>query len=106
MTFALFALAIGSGASGTVLARASQGFRRLGASAGAIAAYSVATVMMALLLQRLPMGIVYAVWTGSAAVVLLVVDRFVFGVQNSRLQLVGMAVTFIGIVFLGAAVPA
>lgn len=100
----MFALAVGSGASGTVLTRASNGFRRWGYGLGAIGAYAVATVMMALLLQRLPVGVVYAVWTGAAAVVLLVVDRLVFGVENSRIQLAGMAVTFIGIVFLATAV--
>lgn len=104
MVIVLFALAIGSGASGTVLTRASDGFRRWGYAAGAIGAYGVATVMMALLLQRLPMGVVYAVWTGAAAVVLLAVDRLAFGVRNSRLQSIGILVTFVGIVQLGAAV--
>jgi len=102
----LFVLAIGSGASGTILTRASDGFRRPGYSLGAIAAYGVATVVLALLLQRLPVGIVYAVWTGSAAVVLLAIDRIAFQVRTSGAQLVGVAITIVGVALLGTAVQA
>ncbi len=104
MTVILFALAIGSGVSGTLLTRASSGFRRWGYGIGAIGAYGIATVMMALLLQRLPVGIVYAIWTGAAAVVLLAVDRFVFHLERTRAQLAGIAVTFVGIALLSTAV--
>ncbi len=102
----MFVLAIGSGASGTVLTRASNGFRRVGYSLGAIAAYGVATVMLALLLQRMPVGIVYAVWTGAAAVVLLAIDRVAFQVRTSGPQLVGVAITIVGVALLGTAVQA
>ncbi len=106
MTLLLFAAAIGSGVGGTLFTRASKGFRRWGYAAGAVAAYAVATLMMALLLQRLPVGIVYAVWTGAAAVVLLLVDRFVFNLQTRKPQLIGVAVTIIGVALLGTAAQA
>lgn len=102
----MFAAAIGSGVAGTLFTRASAGFRRWGYAVGAIAAYTVATFMMALLLQRLPVGIVYAVWTGAAAVVLLLVDRFVFKVEARRPQLIGMAITIAGVALLGTAAQA
>ena len=100
----MFVLAIASGASGTLLTRASQGFRRWGYSLGAIGAYGTATFMMALLLQRLPVGIVYAVWTGAAAVVLLVVERLAFKVRTNKPQRAGMAITIVGVALLGTAV--
>lgn len=102
----MFAAAIGSGVTGTLFTRASEGFRRWGYAAGSIAAYTVATIMMALLLQRLPVGIVYAVWTGAAAVVLLLVDRFAFKVETRRPQLIGMAITIVGVALLGTAAQA
>jgi len=106
VVFLLLVLAIGSGASGTVLTRASDGFRKPGYSLGAIAAYGVATVMLALLLQRMPVGIVYAIWTGAAAVVLLTIDRLAFQVRTSGAQLVGVAITIVGVALLGTAVQA
>lgn len=102
----MFAAAIGSGVTGTLFTRASKGFKRWGYSLGAIGAYAVATFMMALLLQRLPVGIVYAIWTGAAAVVLLLIDRFAFKVRTRAPQLVGMAVTIIGVALLGTAAQA
>lgn len=106
MTVLMFAAAIGSGVSGTLFTRASKGFRKWGYAAGAVAAYAVATFMMALLLQRLPVGIVYAIWTGAAAVVLLLVDRFAFRVRARTPQLIGMAVTIVGVALLGTAAQA
>lgn len=103
VTLLMFILAIGSGVSGTILTRASDGFRKWRYGLGAVGAYAIATVAMALLLQRLPVGIVYAVWTGSAAVVLVAVDRIFFNVKNNKSQLVGMLVTFLGVVLLGTA---
>lgn len=100
----MFVFAIASGVTGTLTTRASDGFRKVGFSIAAVCAYGVATVMMAFLLQRLPVGIVYAIWTGSAAVVLLVIDRFAFGVRTTKAQLLGMALTLLGVVLLGGAV--
>jgi len=104
VTLLMFILAIGSGVSGTIFTRASDGFRKWRYGLGAVGAYAIATVAMALLLQRLPVGIVYAVWTGSAAVVLVAVDRIFFNVKNNKSQLVGMLVTFLGVLLLGTAV--
>lgn len=104
MSFVVLGVAIVSGVSGTLLTRASRGFKRWGYGVGAVAAYAVATVLLAWLVQRLPVGVVYALWTGVAAVVLLGVDRFVFKVPMDRVQLAGMAVTLVGVVLLSSAV--
>lgn len=106
VTFLMFAPAIGTGTAGTLFTRASNGFRKWRFILAAIAAYTVATLMMALLLQRLPVGLVYAVWTGAAAVVLLVIDRFAFKVKISGPQLAGLAVTVLGVALLGTATQA
>jgi small multidrug resistance pump len=93
-------LAIGSGVSGTLLTRVSQGFKRWGFGLGGVLAYAIATVLLAWLVQQMPVGVVYAIWTGSAAVVLLVIDRMFFAVRIRPLQLVGMLAVLSGVVLL------
>lgn len=95
--------AIASGVTGTVCTRASDGLRRWGYSLGAVGAYGIATVLLAWLVLHLPMGVVYAVWTGSAAVILLLIDTFVYKVQTSWIQRAGMLVTLLGVALLGTA---
>ncbi|MCA1188188.1 MULTISPECIES: multidrug efflux SMR transporter [unclassified Saccharopolyspora] len=101
MTFGMLCLAIAAGLCGSLCTRASRGFTRWGWGIAAIAGYAIATVLLSWLVQRLPVGLVYAVWTGAAAVVLVAVDRVFFAVRTSRVQLGGMAVTLLGIVLLG-----
>ena len=96
--------AVAASVSGTLCARKSNGFSRWGYSLGALSSYAVATVLMAWLVQRLPIGVVYAVWTGAAAVVLLLADTIVYKLATSRLQLAGMAITLCGVALLGTAV--
>jgi small multidrug resistance pump len=93
-------LAIGSGVCGTLLTRISNGFKRWGYGLLGVVAYGIATVLLAWLVQRMPVGAVYAIWTGSAAVVLLVIDRLFFAVRIRPLQLVGMVAVLSGVMLL------
>ncbi|GAB3158203.1 multidrug efflux SMR transporter [Amycolatopsis stemonae] len=103
MTFVVLALAIASGLSGTLFTRASRGFARRVPGLAAIASFAAATLLLSWLVQRLPVGVVYAVWTGTAAVVLVLVDRIFFAVRTSPVQLAGMALTLAGVTLLGVA---
>lgn len=96
----VLSLAITSGVSGTLLTRASQGFKRWKFGAGAVLTYGLATVLLAWLVQQMPVGAVYAIWTGTASVVLLVVDRLLFSVDIQPLQLVGIFAVLSGVVLL------
>jgi small multidrug resistance pump len=101
MIFLMFGLAIASGVAGTLSTRASRGFTRLPYAVAAVASYTVATLTEAWLVQRVPVGIVYAVWTGTAAAVLLGIDRFVFGERTTRMQVAGTALVLVGVGLLG-----
>lgn len=54
---------------------ASKGFTQWTFACGATLCYTVATVAMAWLVQRAPVGLIYAVWTGAASVALVAIDR-------------------------------
>jgi small multidrug resistance pump len=103
VTFVVLGLAIASGVSGTISTRASRGFRKWWWGVAGVVSYAIATVLMAWLVQRLPVGVVYAAWTGTAAAVLLLIDRVVFKVKTHPIQLVGMAITLLGVVLLAGA---
>lgn len=103
MALLMLAAAIASGVTGTLCTRASQGLRRWGYTLGAVGAYGIATVLLAQLVLHLPMGVVYAVWTGSAAVILLAIDTWAYKVSTTWFQRAGMLVTLIGVALLGTA---
>ncbi len=60
----LLALSIGCEVIATSALPASQGFTRLIPSGIVIAGYSVAFYCLSLVLKELPVGVVYAVWSG------------------------------------------
>lgn len=104
MIYAIFGLAIASGVSGTLLTRASQGFRKWHFGLLAVFCYAAATILMGWLVQRIPVGVVYAMWTGVAAVVLLVADRLVYKERLTPMQFVGTGVALVGVVLLSGGV--
>lgn len=93
--------AVLSGVAGsTALKVAAAGGGRVWPLAGVVAGYGVATVVLALLMERLPVGIIYAVWGGGAAVCLTVVGRLVFGEVLTRARVLGVALIVGGVVLL------
>lgn len=103
MSFVLSALAIASGICGTLLTRASDGFTRWGYGLASITSYMVATVLLAWLVQRFPVGVVYVLWAGAATVILLTIDILVIKIRATSLQLCGMGVTLVGVMLLATA---
>jgi small multidrug resistance pump len=104
MVLAILVLAVVSGTAGTLFTRASNGFTRWRYALAAVLASAVATVLMAWLVQRLAVGVVYAVWTGAAAMLLMVIDALAFNVRTRRMQRLGMVVTVLGVALLASAV--
>ncbi|MET8922529.1 SMR family transporter [Streptomyces sp. NPDC004623] len=101
MTTAVLGLAVLSGLGGTLCARASNGFTQWTFACAATLCYTVATVAMAWLVQRAPVGLIYAVWTGAASVVLVAIDRIRHQVRLSVLQSAGVVATVAGVALLG-----
>lgn len=99
----MLAAAVACGVSGTVFTRASRGFTRWAPGLAGACSYAGATVLMAWLLDRLPVGVVYAAWSGAAAVTLLAIDVLVLKMRTTPVALGGMAVTLAGVALLGTA---
>lgn len=100
MVYALLGAAVVSGVVGSTALKLSEGFRRPWPVVGVAAGYGLATVALGLLMEFLPVGVIYAVWGGGAAVALTVVGRVVFGERLTGLRLVGIALIVGGAVVL------
>jgi multidrug transporter EmrE-like cation transporter len=106
MDLLLLVPTIACGVLGTLMLRASQGLRRAGPTALAITCFVLATVGLARLLLVLPVGPVYAVWAGSASLVLLLIDWLVFKEELHRRHVGGMLLIVVGVVLIDLQVHA
>lgn len=105
MVYALLVTAVLSGVAGSTSLKSmspkmSAGFRRPWPVVGTVAGYGIATVALGLLMEYLPVGVIYAVWGGGAAVALTVVGRFVFGERLTATRLAGITLIVGGAVLL------
>jgi small multidrug resistance pump len=100
VVYALLGTAVASGVVGSTALKLSDGFRRPWAVVGTVLGYGIATVALGLLMEHLPVGVIYAVWGGGAAVSLTVVGRVVFGERITAVRLAGIALIVGGAVLL------
>ena len=65
MTYVYLALAIAAEVAGTTLLKATEEFSKLVPTTFLVIFYLISFWLMTLALRELPLGIVYAVWSGS-----------------------------------------
>ncbi len=68
--------------------------------ASGLVAYAVALILFALMLRRAELGVIFALWTGVAAVVLAVAGWLLFKEALSLRQLIGLALVIGGVILL------
>lgn len=80
--------------------KASDGFTRLWPSLVTVVGYGLAFWFMALTLRTLPVGIVYAVWSGVGIVLITAIGWIVYGERLDPAALLGMALIVAGVLVL------
>lgn len=93
-------IAIVSETIGTTALQASQQFTRLWPSVGVVVFYMISFYFMALALKVMPVGIVYAIWSGLGIVCIAAIGFVVFGQRLDLLALVGLALIIAGILVI------
>ena len=93
------ALAVLAETIGTTALQASQQFTRLWPSVLVVVAYGVSFWFMSLTLRVMPVGVVYALWSGLGILLIALIGFLVF---NQRLDL--PAVLGIGLILAGIVV--
>ena len=77
MTYVYLALAIVAEVAGTTLLKATEEFTRLVPTTFLVIFYLISFWLMTLALRELPLGVVYAVWSGLGIVLVACFGAFV-----------------------------
>lgn len=94
----LLLVAIGAEVIGTSCLKLSQGFSRPGPTLVVLSAYALSMTLMSRVVQVLPMGLTYALWSGIGIVAIVIVGLMAYRQVPSIGQLVGMALITAGVV--------
>ena len=84
--------------SGTLLLPASQNFTNAKATISLVLLYGVSFYFLSIVVNFIPIAIMYATWSGLGIFTLALVSYFVFNQSLNFLSLVGLALIVIGVV--------
>jgi len=85
---------------GTSALQASQQFSKVGPSILTVVGYAVSFYFLSLALRVMPVGIVYAIWSGLGIVMIAIIGRLVFQQRLDWPAIVGMGFIIGGIVII------
>ncbi|WP_209503890.1 MULTISPECIES: SMR family transporter [unclassified Ruegeria] len=85
---------------GTTALQASQQFTRFWPSVIVIVGYAFAFYLLAMTLKVMPVGIVYAIWSGLGIFLIALIGFVVFGQRLDWPAIVGLAMILAGILII------
>lgn len=85
---------------GTTALQASQQFTRLWPSVGVVLCYGASFFFMSLVLKVMPVGIVYAIWSGMGIVLIAGIGFVLFGQRLDLPAVLGLALIIAGILVI------
>ena len=97
MHFLYLALAIASEVAATTVLKSTEGFTRLLPSAVVVVGYCSAFYFLSLCLERLAVGIAYAIWAGVGIVLIALLGLVVHGQRLDLPAVVGMGLIIAGV---------
>lgn len=100
MEWLLLFVAIVAEVIATSALKLAKGFTRLWPSVIVVSCYSLALYLLSLTLETIPVGVVYAIWSGSGVALITVVGRYYFGQLLDRPALLGIGMIVSGVVVL------
>jgi small multidrug resistance pump len=96
----ILGVAIVSEVIATSALKAADGFTRLLPSAIVVVGYGIAFYCLSLVLRTLPVGIVYAIWSGAGVALIALVGWLLYGQALDLAAIVGMGLIVVGVVVL------
>ncbi|MEP2640290.1 SMR family transporter [Roseobacter sp.] len=93
-------LAVAAETIGTTALHASAQFTKLWPSLLSIAAYGVAFVLLSLTLRVMPVGVVYAIWSGLGIVLIAVIGFVMFDQRLDAPAILGLTMIIGGILVI------
>jgi small multidrug resistance pump len=98
--YALLAIAIVAEVIATSAMRASDGFSRLLPSAVVVLGYGIAFYCLSLTLRSIPVGIVYAIWSGAGIVLITLVALVLYRQVPDVPAIIGLGLIVAGVAVL------
>ena len=80
--------------------KASDGFSRLLPAVVVVIGYAIAFVCLSLTLRSIPVGVVYAIWSGAGIVLISLVGYFAFRQSLDAAALAGIALIVAGVLVI------
>lgn len=96
----LLMISIGFEIAATAFLKSSDAFTKLPQAAASLALYGVSFYCVSIVYRTLPVGIVYAVWSGVGIVCTAIVAYFLFGQKIDAAGLAGMALILAGVLVI------
>lgn len=84
----------------TSMLKATEGFTRLWPSVTVVVCYEIAFLLLALTLKTMPVGIVYAVWSGAGVALVTLIAWVFLGQVLNAAGLAGVALIIAGVVVI------
>lgn len=99
-TYAVLLLAVAFEVVGTSALLACQQFTRPGPSLAVVVCYGAALVLISLTFRTLPMGVVYALWSGIGMVLITALGWLIYKQKLDWPALLGIALIILGVVVI------
>ena len=100
MPYLYLAIAVAFETIGTSAMQACQQFTRLWPSVLVVVGYAISFYFMALTLRFMPVGIVYALWSGFGIILIALIGYAVFGQKLDLPAIAGLGLIIAGIVVI------
>jgi small multidrug resistance pump len=97
------ALAISTEVVATTALKLSDGFTRLGWGGVVVVGYGISFYALSVSLRTIPLGVVYAIWSGIGTAAIVVIGFFLFREVLDAMKLAGIGLIIIGVVMLNGA---
>ncbi|MBL4614524.1 MAG: multidrug efflux SMR transporter [Magnetovibrio sp.] len=98
--YALLGIAIATEVAGTTALKFSDGMTKLGPSVVVVIGYGFSFWLLALTLKSMPIGLVYAVWSGLGVAAIAIVGVYWFDEPLNLAGIAGLALIILGVVVL------
>lgn len=97
---AILAIAIVAEVTATTAMKAAEGFSRLWPSVIVVIGYSISFYCLSLTLKSLPVGIVYAIWSGVGIVLVTILGWVIYGQKMDLPAMAGMGLIIGGVMVI------
>ncbi len=98
MTYLYLGIAIIAEVIATTALKASDGFSHLGPSIATVLGYTVAFFLLSLTMRVIPIGIVYAIWSGVGIILISCVSWICFKQSLDGPAIVGLGLIIAGVI--------